>query len=239
MSSNNDKLLQNKLKKILDELLKENDNKYCADCKTKCKRRKTKKLAPRWASSTLGVFICIRCSGLHRKLGVHISFVRSVNLDSWQPKEVRMMQKWGNKRANMYWESKLKDDSIRPTEQSTMEEAERFIRLKYEDQKWVDANFDVKQLEEVPTPILTPREEEKEIKEVKEIKEGRSKSIESLKDDIKMNENVIPENFWSSEAEEVVKKEEIDIMNMDFSEVKPELLKTTEIDDLFNNIGSK
>lgn len=28
---------------------------------------------PRWASTNLGCFLCIRCSGIHRGLGVHIS----------------------------------------------------------------------------------------------------------------------------------------------------------------------
>ena len=52
---------------------------YCVDCDSK---------GPRWASWNLGIFLCIRCAGIHRNLGVHISRVKSVNLDSWKPKEV-------------------------------------------------------------------------------------------------------------------------------------------------------
>ena len=40
-------------------------------------------------------------------MGVHISRVKSVDLDSWKTEQVRTMQRWGNKRANMYWEAKL------------------------------------------------------------------------------------------------------------------------------------
>lgn len=43
---------------------------------------------PRWASWNLGVFLCIRCAGIHRNLGVHISKVKSVNLDTWTPEQV-------------------------------------------------------------------------------------------------------------------------------------------------------
>ena len=43
---------------------------------------------PRWASWNLGIFLCIRCAGIHRNLGVHISKVKSVNLDSWTPEQV-------------------------------------------------------------------------------------------------------------------------------------------------------
>lgn len=45
---------------------------------------------PRWASWNLGVFICIRCAGIHRNLGVHISRVKSVNLDQWTPEQIQV-----------------------------------------------------------------------------------------------------------------------------------------------------
>lgn len=70
------------LKKKLESLLKIPDNQKCADCK---------KRGPRWASANLGIFVCIECSGIHRNLGVHISFVRSVNLDTWTKAQVDVM----------------------------------------------------------------------------------------------------------------------------------------------------
>lgn len=54
---------------------------------------------PDWASVTLGVFMCLECSGQHRSLGTHISFVRSVRMDSWSDDQLAMMRASGGNDA--------------------------------------------------------------------------------------------------------------------------------------------
>ena len=39
-------------------------------------------LDPTWFAVNLGVLVCIHCSGAHRKLGVHNSRIRSLDLDN-------------------------------------------------------------------------------------------------------------------------------------------------------------
>lgn len=87
---------------------------------------------PRWASWNLGIFVCIRCSGIHRGMGTHISRVKSVDLDAWTDEQLQSVLKWGNSRANKYWESKLAPGHV-PSEAKI----ENFIRTKYESKRWV------------------------------------------------------------------------------------------------------
>jgi stromal membrane-associated protein len=110
----------------ISELLALESNSLCADCK--------KKVA-KWASTTLGIFICIDCSGIHRSLGTHISFVRSCTLDTWSPEQVRFMAAVGNRLANDYWESKIPDDFEFPDPTNTYQMS-TFIRHKYVSKKW-------------------------------------------------------------------------------------------------------
>ncbi|XP_026992069.1 stromal membrane-associated protein 1 isoform X3 [Tachysurus fulvidraco] len=113
---------------ILSKMLREDDNKYCADCEAK---------GPRWASWNLGVFICIRCAGIHRNLGVHISRVKSVNLDQWTPEQIQSVQSMGNTKARQLYEAHLPDNFRRP---QTDQAVEFFIRDKYEKKKYYDKN---------------------------------------------------------------------------------------------------
>lgn len=62
---------------------------------------------PQWCDVLHSTFICLDCSGVHRSLGVHLSFVRSSTMDSWtdwKPERLRQMALGGNKRARLYFE---------------------------------------------------------------------------------------------------------------------------------------
>ncbi|KAL4257911.1 ADP Ribosylation Factor GTPase-Activating [Pleurotus pulmonarius] len=120
--SRQDKATTERFTKTLRELVKQPENKVCADCKRN---------DPRWASWNLGVFLCIRCSGIHRGMGTHISKVKSVDLDVWTPEQMESIQKWGNHRANLYWEAHLKAGHVPPDHKM-----ESFIRSKYESKRW-------------------------------------------------------------------------------------------------------
>ncbi|KAM5182047.1 stromal membrane-associated protein 2 isoform 2-T2 [Mantella aurantiaca] len=135
---------------VLSELLLREENKFCADCQAK---------GPRWASWNIGVFVCIRCAGVHRNLGVHISRVKSVNLDQWTQEQIQCMEDMGNKKAKRLYEAFLPENFIRP---QTDQAVETFIREKYEKKKYLDRSIDIntfrpQKKDETQAPKVSPQ----------------------------------------------------------------------------------
>jgi len=159
--------IQAKLKRKVKRLLKKKENKLCLDCS---------KPNPRWATMLsvpsaqggldsayaptyfVGGFCCLECSGAHRRLGTHISFVRSTELDKLKEHEVKALEIGGNAVVNKIFEGSLfdttQDDNgvkvgfahaTKPDSTSSQKTRETFIRSKYEKKKYLNikalANF--------------------------------------------------------------------------------------------------
>ncbi|WWC68030.1 uncharacterized protein I206_101949 [Kwoniella pini CBS 10737] len=104
-------------------------NRKCADCGKGMR-------SSRWATISIRetpmvLFICIRCCGIHRSLGTHISKPRSVDLDLWTPEMISSAREWGNERGNALWEESWQGGRV------SDERITDFIKAKYIEGRWL------------------------------------------------------------------------------------------------------
>jgi len=72
----------------IPEILNKEGNSVCVDCGGE---------KPKWASMNNGVFLCLKCAGIHRSFGMSVSLIRSLQIDSWTEKQLLYLTKGGNK----------------------------------------------------------------------------------------------------------------------------------------------
>jgi len=111
---------------VLKKLRKERHNASCAECGegNTC-----------WASVSLGVFLCVRCSDVHRGVGTHISKVKGCSgTYLWGPDELARMRELGNARAEALYGGSSPD--ARPSPDATKEQRMELCRQKYELRRW-------------------------------------------------------------------------------------------------------
>uniref|UniRef100_A0A3Q0S855 Arf-GAP with coiled-coil, ANK repeat and PH domain-containing protein n=1 Tax=Amphilophus citrinellus TaxID=61819 RepID=A0A3Q0S855_AMPCI len=115
---------------------------------------------PRWASINLGITLCIQCSGIHRSLGVHLSKVRSLTLDTWEPELLKLMCELGNKVINQIYEARREELGARkPQPGDPRHEVEAYIKAKYVDRRFVRRPSD----EELRNKVVSLSKQEKRL----------------------------------------------------------------------------
>ncbi|XP_026159913.1 arf-GAP with dual PH domain-containing protein 1 [Mastacembelus armatus] len=108
--------------RALKEILQKPGNDTCADCGAP---------DPGWGSCSLGVFVCLGCSGIHRNIP-SISKVKSLNLSRWEDHEMQFMAENGNELMKSKYEAAVPVYYYKPTHKDCQVLREQWIRAKYE-----------------------------------------------------------------------------------------------------------
>ena len=93
---------------------------------------------------------------MHRSLGVHISAMLSTKLDDWTEEQLDVMDAIGNTRANERYEFHVPDEYPKPHHQEDRFFREEYIRMKYEEQAFMQKTRKPPHQNETPRPPLPP-----------------------------------------------------------------------------------
>lgn len=140
--------------KRFEQILKRPENRECFDCSSK---------QPRWASTNLGIFFCLRCAGIHRSLGTHITKVKSTTMDAWDEDMIDCCDRIGNGNAKDLYEARIPPGYRKPESTAETSAVERLIRQKFEQKLYYAPDCEqlkqrlllVVPRENAPTPVLS------------------------------------------------------------------------------------
>jgi len=145
----------------IPEILKKGENSKCVDCGAE---------NPKWASMNNGVFLCLKCAGIHRSFGMSVSLIHSLQIDSWTEKQLLYLTKGGN----INFKNNLSEFNIAETAALDIKyksKAADYYRkyLKNEVEKESDPNY---------APIQVNKPETEEAMDIIEIKEENDENEE-------------------------------------------------------------
>jgi len=142
----------------MEDLLALDFNQICVDCREPLSGHSHAEDSG-WCSLNLGCFMCIHCSGAHRKLGAHYSKVRSLKWDKkafTEESNLRKFREEGNKKVNALFEKKFPSYFVHLSEARELKHfREHFIRNKYENKLFHAENSDELIIQEMPQQILS------------------------------------------------------------------------------------
>ncbi|XP_053713893.1 arf-GAP with dual PH domain-containing protein 1 [Synchiropus splendidus] len=135
------------MSRALREMVQRPGNDTCADCGA---------ADPGWGSSSLGVFICLECSGIHRNIP-NVSKVKSLSLSHWEDHEVQFMAENGNELMKSKYEAAVPVYYYKPTHKDCQALREQWIRAKYERKEFSQPGTDFTYEEAVRDGLLMKR----------------------------------------------------------------------------------
>ncbi|XP_068178694.1 arf-GAP with dual PH domain-containing protein 1 [Antennarius striatus] len=136
--------LNDRAARTLKDIMQNPGNDACADCGAP---------DPGWGSCSLGVFICLECSGIHRNIP-EISKVKSLNLSHWEEHELQFMAENGNEVSKSKYEAAVPVYYYKPTHKDCQVLREQWIRAKYERKEFTGPGTNFTYEEEVRDGIL-------------------------------------------------------------------------------------
>ena len=87
--------INNDIKKQLEQLSNEEENKKCFDCGEQ---------PARWVSLNNGIYLCHSCSEEHKKIESGLNSIKSITLEQWNKNQLNIMKKGGNKKLKEFLE---------------------------------------------------------------------------------------------------------------------------------------
>jgi len=113
---------------LLSTITESPDNQKCFDC--------TDKFSPRYLCTNFSIFVCSCCANIHKEFG---HTIKCLNAFLFSLSEMYMLKDSGNKAAAEKWLALWSPEDCPepdPTSPTYKEDARKYIRAKYIDQRW-------------------------------------------------------------------------------------------------------